>query len=100
MVVEEKTIAQQCHIAGQQQHGISICCMPRQLLLCCSLRKISSGANLAPESLHTVCTSDSLQGAQVAVAHFSVTYKVDCSEEFYSFTNQAFVSRHLGVSQE
>jgi hypothetical protein len=72
----------------------------RQLLLCCGLRKMSSGANLAPESLRAVCASGTFQGAQVSDAHWPVTNKVDCREEFYSFPNQAFVSWRLGACQE
>ncbi len=69
-------------------------------LLCCGLRRMSSGANLVPESLCTVCASGTLQGAQVSDAHCPVTNNVDCHEEFYSFTNQAFVSWRLVACQE
>jgi hypothetical protein len=98
--VEDKTIEWYCHNIGQHQLGFSICCAPHQLLLCHGLRKICSGANLAPESLRTVCASGTLQGAHVTVAHCPVTNKVDCCEEFYSFTDRAFVSWHLGTCQE
>ncbi len=98
--VIDKTIGWYCHIAGQQQPGFSIRCSPCQLLLYSGLHKINSDTNLAPESLHTVCASGTLQGAQVTVAHCLVTNKVDCCEEFYSFTNQAFVLWRLGTSQE
>jgi hypothetical protein len=86
-------------IAGQQQPDFSIHCAPPYLLLCHSLRKISTGTNLIPESLCTVCSSGALQGAQV-IAHCPVTNKIDFCEEFYSFTNQAFVSWCLGNFQE
>ncbi len=98
--VEDKTIEWYCHLSGQHQLGFNICCVPCQLLLCCGLRRMSSGANLAPESLHTVCASGTLQDAQVSDAHCPVTNNVDCPEEFYSFTNQAFVSWCLGACQE
>jgi hypothetical protein len=98
--MDDKTIGLYCHIAGQHQLGSSIRCVPRQLLVCCSLRKMSSGANLAPESLRTVCASGTFQGAQVSDAHWPVTNKVDCREKFYSFTIQAFVSWRLGACQE
>ena len=90
-LLEDKTIGWYFFNAGQHQLGFNICCVPCQLLLCCGLRRISSGTNLAPESLRTVCASGTLQDAQVTVAHCPVTNKVDCCEEFYSFTNQAFV---------
>ncbi len=99
-VMEDKTIGWYCHIAGQQQPGFSIHCTPHQLLLCHGLRKICSGTNLVPESLCTVCASGSFQGAQVSDAHWPVTNKVDCCEEFYSFTNQVFVSWCLVTCQE
>jgi hypothetical protein len=100
MVVEDKIIGWYCHNTGKHQLGFSIYCMPCQLLLCCGLRRISSGASLAPESLHIVCASGTLQGIHVTVAHFPVTNKVDCCKEFYSFTNQVFVLLHLGTRQE
>jgi hypothetical protein len=98
-LLEDKTIGWNWypHNAGQYQPGFSICCAPHPLLLYC---KISSGTNLALESLHTVGVSGTLQGAQVTVANCPVTNKVDCHEEFYSFTNQAFLSWRLGASQE
>ncbi len=99
-VVEDKSIGWYCHNTGQHQLGFSICCAPCQLLLYCGLCEISSGANLAPESLRTVCASGTLQGTQVTVANCPVTNKVDCHEEFYSFTNQAFVLLLLGACQE
>jgi hypothetical protein len=99
-VVEDKTIGWHCHIAGQQQPGFSVRCAPRQLLLCHGLRKISNGANLALESLLTVFASGTLQGTQVTIAHCPVTNKVDCCEEFYSFTNQTFFLWCLGACQE
>jgi hypothetical protein len=98
--MEDKTIGWYCHITGQHQLGFSIRCVPCQLLLCSSLIGMSSGVNIALESLHTGCASGTLQAAQVTVAHWPVTNKVDCREEFYSFTNQAFVSWHLGTCQE
>jgi hypothetical protein len=92
-VVEDKTIEWHCRNIGQHQElGFSVCYAPRQLLLYCGLHKISSGANLAPESLRTVCASGTLQGAQVTVAHWPVTNKVDCHEEFYCFTNNQALS--------
>jgi hypothetical protein len=97
--VEDKTIGWYCHNAGQHQLGFSICCVPCQMLLCCSLRRMSSGANLLLKSLCTVCASGTLQGTQVTVAHCPVTNKVDCLEEFYSFTNQAFFLWRLGACQ-
>ncbi len=99
-LMENKTIGWYYQISGQQQLGFSVCCVPHQLLLCCGLRRISSGTNLVPESLHTVCASGTLQGAQFTVANCLVTNKVDCCEEFYSFTNQAFVLLRLGTCQE
>ena len=59
-VVEDKTIGWYCHNTGQHQLGFSVCCAPHQLLLYRGLRKISSGANLAPESLRTVSASGTL----------------------------------------
>ncbi len=99
-VVEDKTIWWFCHNTGQHKLGFSICCTLHQLLLYRGLRKICSCTNLGPESLCTVCGSGTLQGAQIAVAHWPVTNEVDCCEEFYSFTNQAFVLWRLGTSQE
>ncbi len=99
-VVKDKTIGRYCHNTSQHQLGFSICCTPHQLLLYHVLRKISSCANLVPESLNTVCVSGTLQGAQVPDAHCPVTNKVNCNEECYSFTNQAFVLWHLGACQE
>jgi hypothetical protein len=98
--VKDKTIEWYYHNAGQHQLGFSICCAPHQLLMYCGLLKICSGANLAPESLRTVCVSGTLQGAQVTVANCPVINMVDCCEEFYSFTNQTFVFWHLGACQE
>jgi hypothetical protein len=92
MVVEDKTIGWYCHNTGQHQLGFSVLCVPRQLLLYCGLRKISSGANLELESLRTVGESGTLKGAQVMVAHCPVIIEVDCCEELYSFTNQAFLA--------
>ncbi len=57
VVVEDQMIGWYCNNTGQHQLGFSVRCAPRQLLLCCGLRKICSGANLAPESLHTICAS-------------------------------------------
>ncbi len=94
------TLGQHCHIAGQHQLGFSVCCMPHHLLLCCGLQRVNSGKNLALESLHNVCASDTLQGPQVTVGHCPVTNKVDCREEFYCFTNQVFVLWRLGTCQE
>ncbi len=99
-VVEDKTIGWYCHNTGQHQLGFSVCCAPHQLLLYRDLRKISSGTNLVPESLRTVCASGTLQGAQVTVAHCPVINKVDCREEFYFFINQVFVLWCLGACQE
>jgi hypothetical protein len=99
-LVEDKTIGCYCHNTGQHQLFFSGRCAPCQLLLYCGLRKISSGPNLAPESLCAVCASGALQGAQVSDPHCPVTNKVDCCEEFYSFTNQAFVAWCLGTCQE
>ena len=99
--VEDKTIEWYCHNAGQHQLGFSICCAPHQLLLCCGLCKICSGASLAPESICIVCASGILKGAQVMVAHCPVINDVNCCcEEFYSFTNQVFVLWRLSACQE
>ncbi len=88
--VEDKTIGWYCHIAGQQQLGAQR-----------GLHKISNvwtlrrrASTLFVQQVHL------LQGAQITVAHIPVTNKVDCHEEFYSFTNQLFVSWCLGAYQE
>jgi hypothetical protein len=100
LFVKDKAIGPYCHIASQQQPSFSVCCAPCHLLLSCGFRRISSGTNLAPESLCTVGSSGTLPGIQVTVANCPVTNKVDCCEDFYSFTNQMFVLWRLGTSQE
>ncbi len=91
---------QKNHWMELSQLGFRIYCVPCQLLLCCGLRRMSNGMNLALESLHTVSASGTFQGTQVSDTHCPVTDKVDCHEKFYSFTNQAFVSWRLGACQE
>ncbi len=62
-------------------------------------QKIQWRKPYAGEPPHYLCVRY-FQGAQVTVAHCLVTNKVGCCEEFYSFTNQAFVSWCLGACQE
>ncbi len=97
---------------GRQNHWMVLSqCWPASAWLQHLLRSLSTAVVLglkqnmqwpepcAGEPPHYLCVRY-FQGAQVTVTHCPVINKVDCCEEFYSFTNQVFVLWCLGACQE